>query len=92
MHKITDKIEEERKLKNLLGDDFIDDDSDADEKTYPLTLPRIKKDIYDTIDNDKIDKKPIISENGESKCKIYSLILFSFIEFIYIYFFFHSHK
>jgi len=76
MNKITDKIEEERKLKNLLGDD-CDDDSDVDEKTYPLTLPRIKKDIYDTIDNDKIDKKPIISENGESKCKIFSLVILS---------------
>ncbi|XP_018349532.1 PREDICTED: DNA-directed RNA polymerase III subunit RPC4 isoform X1 [Trachymyrmex septentrionalis] len=59
------KAEEDRKLKNLLRDDFIDDVPDIDEKMCPLTLPRIKKDIHDTIDNDKIDKKPVISENGE---------------------------
>ncbi|XP_012058357.1 PREDICTED: DNA-directed RNA polymerase III subunit RPC4 [Atta cephalotes] len=61
----TIKAEEDRRLKNLLRDDFIDDAPDIDEKMCPLTLPRIKKDIHDTIDNDKIDKKPVISENGE---------------------------
>jgi len=89
MDKITDKIEEEKKLKDLLGNDLIEDSPGADEKTYPLTLPRIKKDIHDTIDNDKIDKKPIISENGESKCKIFSLIILSNS---YTYIFSFSHK
>ncbi|KYN20750.1 PREDICTED: DNA-directed RNA polymerase III subunit RPC4 [Trachymyrmex cornetzi] len=59
------KAEEDRKLKNLLRDDFIDDAPEIDEKMCPLTLPRIRKDIHDMIDNDKIDKKPVISENGE---------------------------
>lgn len=59
------KAEEDKRLKNLLRDDFIDDAPDIDEKMCPLTLPRIKKDIHDSIDNDKIDKKPVISENGE---------------------------
>ncbi|KAL0115185.1 hypothetical protein PUN28_010652 [Cardiocondyla obscurior] len=62
--KITDKIEAEKRLKTLLGEDVLYDDPDANEKMYPLTLPRVKKDIYDLID-EKIDKKPIISENGE---------------------------
>lgn len=65
LNKITDKIEDEMRLKNLLRDDFIDDGPDVDDKMFPLMLPRVKKDIYDTIDNDEIDKKPIISENGE---------------------------
>lgn len=59
---------------------------------HPLMLPRVKKDIYDMIDDDKINKiektdtKPIISENGESKCKIFSLVIF-FIKFIHLFFF-----
>ncbi|XP_018299777.1 DNA-directed RNA polymerase III subunit RPC4 [Mycetomoellerius zeteki] len=62
INKIT-KVED-RRLQNLLRDDFIDDDvPEIDEKMCPLTLPRIKKDIHDMID--KIDKKPVISENGE---------------------------
>jgi len=69
------KAEEDRKLKSLLTDDFIDDAPDIDEKMCPLTLPRIKKDIHDTIDIDKIDKKPVISENGESKCIIFFLVI-----------------
>ncbi|XP_024888452.1 DNA-directed RNA polymerase III subunit RPC4 [Temnothorax curvispinosus] len=66
--KIIDKIEEEKKLQSLSGDDFIEDDpyTDADEKMCPLTLPRVKKDIYDGTDNDKTDNKPTISENGEA--------------------------
>lgn len=77
LNKIVDKTEEERRLKNLLRDDFIDDGPDTDEKMHPLMLPRVKKDIYDTLDNDKTDKKPVISENGESKCKISSLVILS---------------
>ncbi|XP_077274552.1 RNA polymerase III subunit C53 isoform X2 [Temnothorax americanus] len=63
--KIIDKIEEEKKLQSLSGDDFIEDDpyTDDDEKMCPLTLPRVKKDIYDGIDNNKTDNKPVISEN-----------------------------
>lgn len=59
-----------------MRDDFIDDGPDTDEKMYPLSLPRVKKNdtidndkVHDTIDSDKIDKKPIISENGESEYK-----------------------
>lgn len=64
LNKIVDKTEEERRLKNLLRDDFIDDGLDTeDEKMHPLMLPRVKKDIYDTLDI-KADKKPVISENG----------------------------
>ncbi|XP_071553215.1 uncharacterized protein Rpiiic53 [Temnothorax nylanderi] len=64
--KIIDKIEEEKKLPSLSGYDLIEDDPCTDEKMCPLTLPRVKKDIYDGIDNDKTDNKPVISENGEA--------------------------
>ncbi|XP_018392303.1 PREDICTED: uncharacterized protein LOC108771487 isoform X3 [Cyphomyrmex costatus] len=64
INKVINKTEGDRRLKDLLRDDFIDDAPEIDEKMCPLTLPRIKKDIHNMIDN-KVDKKPVISENGE---------------------------
>ncbi|KAL6260540.1 hypothetical protein P5V15_008062 [Pogonomyrmex californicus] len=64
MKKTTDKTEKEKKLEHLLTFDFIDDGPDIENKIKPLILPRIKKDIYEKIDY-KIDRKPVISENGE---------------------------
>ncbi|XP_025993434.1 DNA-directed RNA polymerase III subunit RPC4 isoform X1 [Solenopsis invicta] len=61
------KTKEENKLNNLSSDELSDDYPD-DEKMYPLTLPRIKKEMYNTID-DKIDKKSIILENAIIKGK-----------------------
>lgn len=54
---------------------------------HPLILPRIKKDMYDTIDEDP-NKKPIISENGESKCDLYILFLIILSKYKYILFIF----
>lgn len=66
LNKVIDKAEEERKLKNLLRDDFIDDGIDfSDEKMNPFLLPRIKKNENVHSDEEIEDKKPIIPENGE---------------------------
>lgn len=62
LNKIFNKTEEEDKLKNILRDDFNDDDINTDEKIDPILLPRIDKEEYS---DEEIDKKPIILKNGE---------------------------
>ncbi|XP_011875604.1 PREDICTED: DNA-directed RNA polymerase III subunit RPC4 [Vollenhovia emeryi] len=64
-NKITDNTEREKRLKHLLTNDFVDDCFDADNKMYPLTLPRVKKETNDTIDDDDTHTKPVIAINGE---------------------------
>ncbi|KAK2582710.1 hypothetical protein KPH14_004980 [Odynerus spinipes] len=68
-----DKDEEERKLKALLRDDFIDDGLEPDVENAPVILPMIedgklyKKESKlenDILDDEEIDQKPIILENG----------------------------
>lgn len=77
LNKIFDNTEE-KKLKNALKDDLIDDDDDLidgaesfDEKMDPFLLPKIKKseDIHKYINNEENDSKPIISANGQGNCK-----------------------
>ncbi|KAL2736619.1 DNA-directed RNA polymerase III subunit RPC4 [Vespula maculifrons] len=68
-----DKDEEERKLKALLKDDFIDDGTEPDTENAPVILPMILEGkLYKTeskhensiSDDEEIDQKPIILENG----------------------------
>lgn len=70
-------MEEEEKLKNLLCDDFMDDSTIAD-KMDPISLPRVIKEEFS---DEEIDKKPIISESGEGKIIISSIILSNFYIF-----------
>ncbi|XP_029159188.1 DNA-directed RNA polymerase III subunit RPC4 [Nylanderia fulva] len=62
LNKSIKKSEEEDKLKNILGDDFTDDGTNTDEWIDPILLPRVEKEEYN---DEEIDKKPIILENGE---------------------------
>lgn len=73
LNKVIDKAEEEKKLKNLLRDDFSDENIESlDEKMDPFLLPRIQKMHSENVDNDKeTDKKPIISVNGQGKCRVF---------------------
>ncbi|XP_012523856.1 DNA-directed RNA polymerase III subunit RPC4 [Monomorium pharaonis] len=59
---------EEKKLNNLTSDDLSDDCLD-DERMCPLTLPRVKKEVNNMIDNDKIDKKLIMESIVEKERK-----------------------
>jgi len=70
-------VEEEEKLKNLLCDDFMDDSTITD-KMDPISLPRVIKEEFS---DEEIDKKPIISESGEGKIIISSIILSNFYIF-----------
>lgn len=51
-------------MKDILRDDFIDDGTNTDDKMDPILLPRVEK---EEPSDEEIDKKPIISENGEGK-------------------------
>ncbi|XP_043495581.1 uncharacterized protein LOC122519870 [Polistes fuscatus] len=76
LNRVINKEEEEQKLKALLRDDFIDDgvdDAGLDTYNAPISLPVIKKsDCFkmepktetSTLDDEEINQKPIISENG----------------------------
>lgn len=64
-------------MKNLLHDDFMDDGTNAD-KMDPISLPRVIKEEFS---DEEIEKKPIISESGEGKIIISSIILSNFYVF-----------
>ncbi|XP_072766962.1 DNA-directed RNA polymerase III subunit RPC4 [Anoplolepis gracilipes] len=59
INKFTNNADEE-KFKDLLHNDF--DDINPDEKMDPIVLPRIIKEEFN---DEEIDKKPVILENGE---------------------------
>lgn len=65
MNKFIANTEDEEKLKKLLSDD-LDDDANPDDKLDPISLPRVVKEEEEFSD-EEIDKKPVISENGEGK-------------------------
>lgn len=62
----------------------MDDGTNAD-KMDPISLPRVIKEEFS---DEEIEKKPIISESGEGKIIISSIILANF----YVLFLFHSYK
>lgn len=57
-------------MKKLLNND-LDDDANPDDKLDPISLPRIVKEEFS---DEEIDKKPIISENGEGRNIIFPVI------------------
>ncbi|XP_063991979.1 DNA-directed RNA polymerase III subunit RPC4 [Diachasmimorpha longicaudata] len=75
-----DKAEEEKKLKLLLRDDFIDDEENFNLENAPIVLPlmkqaklykeeckeNIKEGISEEEEEEEIDRKPIILENGQA--------------------------
>ncbi|XP_011151991.1 DNA-directed RNA polymerase III subunit RPC4-like isoform X2 [Harpegnathos saltator] len=72
LNKVINKLEEEEKLKNLLGDDSADNDVNVDIDYIMLPLDtkklykkEIKTEVSARTDENDVDKKPIISENGE---------------------------
>ncbi|KAK1127087.1 hypothetical protein K0M31_004696 [Melipona bicolor] len=72
LNRSIDKAEEEEKLKLLLRDDFIDDGDSLNIKNAPVILPLIKEaklykesKVQAEEEQDEVDRKPIILENGE---------------------------
>ncbi|XP_015120091.1 DNA-directed RNA polymerase III subunit RPC4 [Diachasma alloeum] len=76
-----DKAEEEKKLKLLLRDDFIDDGEDFNLESAPVILPlteqaklykeECKEKIKESVseeeeEEEEVDQKPIILENGQA--------------------------
>ncbi|XP_060819082.1 DNA-directed RNA polymerase III subunit RPC4 [Bombus pascuorum] len=73
LNRSVDKAEEEEKVRLLLRDDFIDDREPVNFDNGPIILPMIKGKLYkedtkvpiEKEKEEKIDRKPIILENGE---------------------------